>query len=64
MARGINSLGQVVGYADTTEGLQRAFLYDNGRMIDLGTLGGRQSFAYGLNIHGQVVGSAQVPSGE
>jgi probable HAF family extracellular repeat protein len=33
-------------------------------MIDLGTLGGRQSFAYGLNIHGQVVGSAQVPSGD
>ncbi len=33
-------------------------------MIDIGTPGGRQSYAYGLNIHGQVVGSAEVPSGE
>jgi probable HAF family extracellular repeat protein len=64
IAYGINDNGQIVGETCTLEEDRRAFLYDQGRMMDLGTLGGRQSFAYGLNIDGHVVGSAQVPSGD
>jgi len=58
MARGINNLGQVVGYADTADGLQHAFLYSAGQMTDLGVIGDRwcSSIAYGINDNGQIVG--------
>jgi probable HAF family extracellular repeat protein len=35
---------------------QDAFLYFDGAMTDLGTLGGTQSFAYSVNASGQIVG--------
>jgi len=40
VALGINNSGQVVGYSVTSRGQIRAFLYSNGRMRILGTLGG------------------------
>jgi probable HAF family extracellular repeat protein len=63
MARGINNLGLVVGYADTAEGLQRAFLYSGGQMINLGIIGDRwcSSIAYGINDNGQIVGETCTP---
>ena len=36
----INDRGQVVGYSGTAAGDQHAFLYGDGAMTDLGTLGG------------------------
>ncbi len=39
--------------------LQHAFLYRRGQIIDLGTLGGKESAAYALNDQAQVVGSAE-----
>lgn len=38
-ATAVNSSGQVVGYAQTGSGDDHAFLYSNGMMTDLGTLG-------------------------
>ena len=62
-AYGINSSGQVVGWADTSSGAQHAFLDSGGTMKDLGTLGGTDSCAYGINSSGQVVGVAETSSG-
>ncbi len=55
---GINDSGQVVGVYRLNPGPDHAFLYDSSTNtgIDLGTLGGRNSFALGVNNSGQVVG--------
>ena len=56
---GINASGQVVGDLPLSlGGLSHAFLYSRGSTTDLGTLGGVQSSALGINNSGQVVGWA------
>jgi probable HAF family extracellular repeat protein len=62
-AHAINASGQVVGVADTADGLSHAFLYSDGTMIDLGTLGGFFSAAHAINASGQVVGVAAIANG-
>jgi probable HAF family extracellular repeat protein len=53
-AYAVNDRGQVVGFSDTaTSAADRAFVYDNGVMTDLGA--GR---AYGINAGGQIVGES------
>lgn len=55
----INRSGQVVGYAALPGGDQRAFLFAHGKIKNLGTLsGGTQSFAYGVDDRGRVVGAS------
>jgi probable HAF family extracellular repeat protein len=66
-ARAINSSGQIVGYSETGDGFYHAFLYTGvpgagGSMVDLGTLGGN-SYAYGINDHGVIVGQSEIVSG-
>ncbi|WP_157973557.1 hypothetical protein [Tropicimonas sp. IMCC34043] len=55
-ARGLNELGQVVGYGATATGYH-AFLWDSGVLTDLGVVaGGSESYALGINDAGQIVG--------
>ena len=59
-ASDINDSGQVVGGSYLSTGEHRAFLWQEGVMIDLGTLpGGSSSGASDINDAGQVVGSAE-----
>jgi probable HAF family extracellular repeat protein len=55
-ATGINASGQVVGSSDIGTRDSHAFLFSNGTMQDLGTLGGKASRGIAINAAGQVLG--------
>ena len=62
-AFGINASGQVVGDSYTANGTWHPFLYANGHITDLGTLGGVwvDGGAGGINTGGQIVGYMENP---
>jgi probable HAF family extracellular repeat protein len=65
-AYSINDANQVVGWAEDSEGNERAILFDStgaGNNIDLGTLGGDESKAFSINDVGQIVGWAENSQG-
>lgn len=62
VARDINNLGQVVG-AVYTGGVYRAYVYGDGGLSDIGTLGGGGSWATAINDRGQIVGNAEAADG-
>jgi probable HAF family extracellular repeat protein len=56
-AHAINESGQIVGMSQRADGIYRAFLYQNGQMADLGTVGtDDSSAAYAINSSGQITG--------
>lgn len=69
--KAINSSGQIIGRCvrygpvGNTDGPVEsfAFLWENGRLIKLGTLGGKLTQAEAINAKGQVVGHSQTKNG-
>ncbi len=58
-ATAINNVSQVAGWLSSSWGGPQAFLYSNGSVTNIGSLLGDlniQSYAVGLNNHGEVVG--------
>ena len=58
-ARAINARGQIVGYSTIQNGNGQAFIWYNGSMKDLGTLGGNSSVGVAINDSGQATGMSE-----
>jgi MYXO-CTERM domain-containing protein len=64
-ASAINDLGQVTGYAETSaNGDYAAYIYQNGAMNFLATLGGTYAQGYAINNAGMVAGYSGLSNGE
>lgn len=61
-AADINDRGAIVGQMDVRRATH-AFLWRNGRVTDLGTLGGKTSSASAINNAGEIVGESQTATG-
>jgi probable HAF family extracellular repeat protein len=61
----INARGEITGFAERAFATdRRGFLYSDGRVQDLGTLGGQDSEGNAINDLGQVTGRADTPGGD
>lgn len=63
IAYDMNALGQVIAVLQDEDGNQRGVMFDKGRLIELGSLGGNFSDAKGINDNGLIVGSARKRDG-
>jgi probable HAF family extracellular repeat protein len=72
-AADVNDKGHTVGWSQLpvdprfdpeTEPVTHAFLWRNGKMIDLGTLGGTNSRGHAINDSGYVVGESETATGD
>jgi probable HAF family extracellular repeat protein len=62
-AYGINEAGQIVGDL-SVDGGQRGFVWSNGALVQIGTLGGVDSHGQAINRHGQATGHASQANGD
>jgi probable HAF family extracellular repeat protein len=63
-AYAVNDSGTAVGCSDLASGLMRAMIWNpDGSVVQLGTLGGANSYATDVNDSGEVVGHAATASG-
>ena len=62
LARGINNHGDTVVMSNST-GHVRSYIYSNGTMQDIGTLGGTYAGVMAINEKGQVVGNSTTSGG-
>lgn len=60
----ITNNGVVSGSSNLPDNSQHAVLWYRGRTTDLGTLGGSNSIAFGVNAYGQVAGEAETPASD
>jgi len=58
-ARGLNGKGHVVGRCADADDKSIGYYWNGTKMLSVGTLGGKHSFAYGINYFDVIVGSAQ-----
>src|ERR1700681_1348178 len=64
VARAINATGQVTGAVGSNNGPNSSvFVYSNGALTNLGTLGGTSGIGNGINASAQVAGYSQNGSG-
>jgi probable HAF family extracellular repeat protein len=60
---GMNNLAQTAGGMDRADGTRRAVIWNpDGTFVDIGTLGGRTSFATSVTDAGMAFGSADTPA--
>src|SRR5258708_5239624 len=62
-AKAINVRGEITGWAYSNSTVSNVFLYSNGAMTNLGTLGGTTGVGNGINKSGQVAGYSTTASG-
>ena len=59
----MNDKGQVTGFARDSAGVAHPYLYQNGVMKDLGTLGGNDGMGFAINASGAVTGYSKPANG-
>ncbi|MCC7291980.1 MAG: hypothetical protein IT449_07965 [Phycisphaerales bacterium] len=57
VARAINNHSQVVGMAEDESYTPHAFIWEGGVMQDLGTMGGSESWAWGISDASEIIGN-------
>ena len=62
LAEGLSGSGDVAGYGDTAAGV-RGFVWTGAGLVELGTLGGGNSYGMAVDDSGAVAGSAAVAAG-
>jgi probable HAF family extracellular repeat protein len=59
----LNNHGEVIGQSPTSSGRLHGFIWQQGKMTDLGTLGGWVTNPVAINDEGQVIGQSTTPDG-